>query len=298
MRYHGICSNFGFWPWWLTSNCFLPSETGIDHDMREFIWMEYGIFNDRRKFRSQTSDNMDGWKSRGGKSQRREEQKREDLRRERVRGKKMQVREKVAKSRNTVFSQWFVAPEGRKVGSLKRQVRSHLARWEMKNCTPLWPEAHVEVKMYKAPHVRSKLTCRKSARCCGAKHISKSNVQNTSCSEHFWKLRCRKSARCRGAKHLSKSKCAKHQLRSTFGSWDVKKAHAVVARSIFRSQHIRSTTCRSDVISCGRREGLCTLSKVSEMWGFCSSFNYNYITPHYITLITLHYTTLHSATLH
>ena len=29
----------------------------------------------RRKFRSQTSDNMDGWKSRGGKSQRREEQK-------------------------------------------------------------------------------------------------------------------------------------------------------------------------------------------------------------------------------
>ena len=57
----------------------------------------------RRKFRSQTSDNMDRWKSRGGKSQRREEQKREDQRRERVRRKKMQVREKVATSRNTVF---------------------------------------------------------------------------------------------------------------------------------------------------------------------------------------------------
>ena len=55
---------------------------------------------DRRKFRSQTSDNMDRWKSRGGKSQRGEEQKRE-----RVRRKKMQVREKVAKSRNTVFFQ-------------------------------------------------------------------------------------------------------------------------------------------------------------------------------------------------
>ena len=43
----------------------------------------------RRKFRSQTSDNMDRWKSRGGKSQRREEQQREDQRRERVRRKKL-----------------------------------------------------------------------------------------------------------------------------------------------------------------------------------------------------------------
>ena len=115
----------------------------------------------RRKFRSQTSDNMDRWKSRGGKSQRREEKKKEDHRRERVRGEKMQVREKVNKSRNTVFFQWFVAPEGRKVGSLKRRARSHLARWEMKNCTPLWREAHLEVKTYKGHHSR----WWKSARC-------------------------------------------------------------------------------------------------------------------------------------
>ena len=38
-----------------------------------------------RTFRSQTSDNMDRWKSRGGKSQRREEKKKEDQRREWVR---------------------------------------------------------------------------------------------------------------------------------------------------------------------------------------------------------------------
>ena len=36
------------------------------------------------------------------------------------------------------------------------------------------------------------------------------HVQHTSCSDHFWKLRCRKSARCCGAKHISKSKCTKH----------------------------------------------------------------------------------------
>ena len=34
----------------------------------------------------------------------------------------MQVREKVGKSRFIVFFQWFVAPEGRKVTSLKRPV--------------------------------------------------------------------------------------------------------------------------------------------------------------------------------
>jgi len=41
-------------------------------------------------------------KSRDGKSQRGEEQKREDQRRERVTRKKMQMREKVGKSRETL----------------------------------------------------------------------------------------------------------------------------------------------------------------------------------------------------
>ena len=109
----------------------------------------------RRKFRSQTSDNMDRWKNRGGKSQRGEEKKWENQRGEREGRKKRQVREKVGKSRFTAFFQWIVAPEGGKVGSLKRRVRSHLARWEMKNCALLWREAHFQVKMYKAHQVRT-----------------------------------------------------------------------------------------------------------------------------------------------
>ena len=57
------------------------------------------------------------------------------------------------------------------------------------------------------------LRCRKSARRCGAKHISKSKcTQNTSASDHFWELRCPKSARRCGAKHISKSKCTKHTM--------------------------------------------------------------------------------------
>ena len=94
------------------------------------------------------------------------------------------------------------------------------------------------------------------------------NVKNTRGSDHFWKLRCRKSARCCGVKHISKSKCTKHtmsgpllevemskkctplwreahfqvkmykahQVRTTFGSCDVEKVHAVLARSTFPSQ--------------------------------------------------------------
>ena len=97
------------------------------------------------------------------------------------------------------------------------------------------------------------------------------NVKNTGGSDHFWKLRCRKSARRCGAKHISKSKCTKHTIvgpamskkctpvwreahfqvkmyktphvRATFGGSDVQKVHAVVAQSTFRSQNVQDTTC-------------------------------------------------------
>ena len=72
------------------------------------------------------------------------------------------------------------------------------------------------------------------------------NVQNTPGSDHFWKPRCRKSAHRCGAKHISKSKVYKaHQVRTTFGSCDVEKVHAVVARSTFASEKAKYTS-RSD----------------------------------------------------
>ena len=268
----------------------------------------------RRKFRSQTSDNMDRWKAEQGRGREKRKIRREKSRRERVRRKKMQMREKVGKSRNTVFFQWFVAPEGRKVGSLKRRVRSQLARWEMKiarrcgakhiskskctkhlsvgpllevemskKCTPLWREAHFQVKMHKT------LQCRTTFGSCDVEKVHavvarstfrSQNVQSTSVSDHFWKLRCRKSARRCGAKHISKWKC-------TFGSCDVEKVHAVVAQSTFRSQNVKNT-------------------RVSDhFWRFrCRFASLHYITLHSTTLhyTTLHYTTLqlqlHSTTLH
>ena len=115
-------------------------------------WVKSGKSNSRRKFRSQTSDNMDTWKAAEMGRVREERRRRKKIKEEKFRRKKEDpVCEKVEKSR----FHWFVAPEGRKVGSLKRWVRSQLARWEMKNCTPLWREAHFQVKMYKTHHART-----------------------------------------------------------------------------------------------------------------------------------------------
>ena len=222
------------------------------------------------------------------------------------------MREKVGKSRNTVFFQWFVAPEGRKVGSLKRRVRSQLARWVMKNCTLLWREADFEVKIYKTHQCRTTFGSWdvKKVRAVVVRSTFRSqNVQNTPGPDHFWKLWCRKSARRCGTKHISKSKCTKHtsfgpllevqmskkctplwreahfevkmyktpHVRATFGGSDVEKVHAVVARRTFRSQNVQNTR-GSD-----------------HFWRFgCRFASLRVITLHY----TLHYTTVHYTTLH
>ena len=117
---------------------------------------------------------------------RRRKKTRENQRRERVRRKKMQVCEKVEKSRkHCVFFLMICGSGGLKSRLAKG---SQLARWEMKNCTPLWREAHFEDKMYKTHQVRTTF---------GSWHVEKvhaivarntfrrQNVQNTSASEHF-----------------------------------------------------------------------------------------------------------------
>ena len=255
----------------------------------------------RREFRSETSDNMDRWKAEQGRGREKRKIRRMKSRRERVRRKKMEMREKVGKSRFTVFFQWFVAPEGRKVGSLKRRVRSQLARGEMKNCTPLWREAHLQVKMYKTHHVRTTFgswDVEKVHAVVARSTFPSQNAQNTPGADHFWKLRCRKSVRCCGAKHISKSKCTKHttsgpllevemsqkctplwrethQLRTTYGSWDVEKVHDAVAQSTFPSQNVKNTrgsdhfwTFRSHFA--WQAQGIVHRVKGSKTWGFCS----------------------------
>ena len=184
---------------------------------------------------------MDRWKAEQGRGREKRKIGREKSRRERVRRKKMQMREKVGKSRNTVFFPMICGSGGSKSRLAKAAGAEAAGQMrDEKIARRLWREAHFEVK----------------------------NVQNTPASDHFWKLRCRKSARRCGAKHISKSKCTKHTIlgpllevemskkctplwreahfevkmykthhsRTTFGSCDVEKVHAVVARSTFPSQ--------------------------------------------------------------
>ena len=147
------------------------------------------------------------------------------------------------------------------------------------------------------------------------------NVQNTPGSDHFWKLRCRKSARRCGTKHISKSKRTKHLSSGPLLLVEMSKKCTPLWREAHfqvkmrKTPQLRTTFGGSDVLPRGRRKGLWTLSKVSKTWGFSSIFNYNH---HYTTLhsnilptlqlqsslqsslhsMTLHYTTLHYTTFH
>ena len=216
------------------------------------------------------------------------------------------MREKVGKSRNTVFFQWFGAPEGRKVGSLKRRVRSQLARWEMKKCTPLWREAHFEVKMYKTHHGRTTFgSCdvEKVHAVVARSTFRSQNVKNTRGSDQFWKLRCPKSARRCGAKHISKWKCTKHTILGPLLEVQISKKCTPLWREahfevkMLKTLGVRTTFGGSDVASLR----------------FTTLLHYTtlrYTPLHYTTLhnttttttqlhsTTLHYTPLHSTTLH
>ena len=261
---------------------------------------------------------FDRWKAETGRA--REKRRVEERRSEKRKS------QKVGKPRNTVFFQWFVAPEGGKVGSLKRRARSHLAKWKMKNCTPLWREAQFEVKMYKTPQLRItfkswtvekvhavvarstfrsqnvqntplsdlfwKLRCRKSARRVARSTFPSQNAQNTPLSDHFWKLRCRKSARRCGAKHISKSKCTKHTIVGPLLEVEMSKKCTPLARSTFRSENVKHTRgsdhfWRFRCCFAWQAQGNVHLVKSEKTWRFCSIFNHIH-----------HYTTLHSNTLH
>ena len=178
------------------------------------------------------------------KKSRAEAERREKSRRERVRRKKMQMREKVGsekvgKSRNTVFFQWFVAQEGRKVGSLKRRVRRQLARWEMKSCTPLWREAHLQVKRYKHLSSGPLLEVAMPKKCTPLwreAHFEVKRYKHQGFGPLLEVAMLKKCTSLWREAHFQVKMYKTPQLRTTFGSWDVEQVHAVVARSRFPSQ--------------------------------------------------------------
>ena len=195
---------------------------------------------------------------RGEERKRREETRREEKRREEQRRsekRKSQKKEDAGARKGRKVAIHCVFPlvcgsRGSKSRLAKAAGAKPSGQMRDKNCTPLWPEAHFEVKLYKTSHART-----------------------------------------------------------TFGSWDVEKVHAVVAQSTFRSQNAqktlsvgpllevdmskkctplwreahfevksakdwwsRTTFGSQDVVLRGMRKIFGTLPKVSKTWRFCSSF--------------------------
>ena len=121
----------------------------------------------RRKFRSETFRQYGQLKSRGEKSQKRKDQKKEDA--DARKGRTVAI--------HCVFP--MICGSG---GSKSRLAKAAGAD----------PAGQMRDEKLHAVVARS--TC------------PSQNAQNTTMSDHFWKLRCRKSARRCGAKHISKSK--------------------------------------------------------------------------------------------
>ena len=193
-------------------------------------------------------------KSRGGKSQRREEKRREERRGEEKRREK-RVEEWRSEKRKPQKKEDPGARKGRKVA---------------KHCVfpMIWSSGGSKSRLAKATGAEpaGQMRDEKLHAVVARSTFASEKAKNTWRSEHFWKLKCRKSARGCGAKHISKSECKKHlmfgtlvevamskwheahfevkmykthQHRTTFGSCDVEKVHTVVARSTFWSQNLK-----------------------------------------------------------
>ena len=146
----------------------------------------------------------------------------------------------------------------------------------MKNCTPSWREAHLQVKMHKTYRCGPLLAVEMSKKCTPLWREARFQVKmyKTPRSDHLWQLRCQKSARRCGAKRNSKSKCTKHTMlgpllevpmwkkctpfwreahfeviilkapgvRTSFGRSDVEKVHAVVAPKHISQSNSKNTS--------------------------------------------------------
>ena len=264
---------------------------------------------------------MDRWKAEQGRGREKRKIRREKSRRERVRRKKMQMREKVGKSRNTVFFPMIWGSGGSKSRLAKAAGAEPAGQMRDEKLHAVVARSTFrsqDVQSTPAPDHFWQLRCRKSARRCGAKHMSKSKCtkhtrfgplleveMSKKCTplwreahfevkmykthqlrDHFWQLRCRKSARRCGAKHISKSKCTKHTRFGPLLEVEMSKKCTPLWREahfevkMYKTLGVRTTFGGSDVASPLRFTTL------------------HYVTLHHTPLYytALHYTTLHNTT--
>ena len=173
----------------------------------------YDVY-DRRKFRSQTSDNMERWKSRWEESGRRSQ----EVRRSGKRKSEKQEDAGTRKARKVTIHGVFrmIWGSGGSKSSLAKAAGAEPAGQMRDEKLPaVVARSTFPSQMYKAHQRRITLGSWdvEKVHVVVARSTSASqNVQSTPFSDNFFKLRCRKSARRCGAKHVCKSKCTKHTI--------------------------------------------------------------------------------------
>ena len=120
-----------------------------------------------------------------------------------------------------------------------------------KKCTPLWREAHFQVKMYNTHHVGPLLEVEMLKKCTplwreADFQVKMYKAHHSRTTFGSFKVEFRKSPRRCGAKHISKWKCTKHTILGPLLEVETssfEKVHAAVARSRFQSQNVQNAPC-------------------------------------------------------
>ena len=170
-----------------------------------------------------------------------------------------------------------------------------------KKCTPLWREAHFEVKMHKTHQLRTtdhfwRFRCRKSATACTFStseppkvvRFRSQNAKNTRGSDHFWRFRCRFVWQAQRILHLVKSEQRVGGL-----------------KHFQRQPPLHHTTLQYITLQLQLHLHYILLHYTPRHYTALNYTQLHYITLHYTTLhsttlhyITLHYTTFHDTSLH
>ena len=183
-----------------------------------------------------------------------------------------------------------------------------------KKCTPLWHEAHFQVKMYKALGVRTTFgswDVEKVHAVVARSTFPSQNVQNTPCTDHFWRFRCRFAWQAQGIVDLVKSE--QNVIFVAFSTTTTTTLHytPIHYTTLQLQLHLHFTTLHHTTLHSitlnyitlhYTTQHYTTLHYTTLHYTTLSSITLHYTTLHYITLhsttLQLHYTTLHSTTLH
>ena len=162
-----------------------------------------------------------------------------------------------------------------------------------KKCTPLWREAHFEVKMYKAPQPRSTFGSSDAEKV----HAIGQNAKNTTCSRCFWTLKRGFAWQVQGilrpAKNEQNVKVTNTQLQLQLQmqlQLHYMTQHYIKLITVHYTTNITVTTLHYTTLRCSYNNTTVRYTTLDDAT-LCHTTAHN-TTVHCTNYTTLHYTTL------